>query len=191
LKLKIENIDTTDIYAISDVIIETVNDYFNGYANIDQRMKYYKTRDFEKPGENKISNLKGTGAAMCVERAAVTQNLLTLLGINSFFKTSGIINNNEKEVHSYNIIEHNNKYYIFDTSIPNLINGKPSPLIAEIDKEAFDLLSYPLADQGISVTVSHYNPYTNKNITITYDAARDKQIEVSSIEQNNEKTHKK
>lgn len=191
LKLKIKNVDTTDVYAISDVIIETVNDYFNGYANIDHRMKYYKETDFEKHEENKISNLKGTGAAMCVERAAVAQNLLISLGINSFFKTSGIINNNNDEVHSYNIIEHNNKYYIFDTSLPNLINGKPNPLIAEIDKEAFDLLSYPLSDQGISITVSHYNPYTNKDITITYDSYRNKQIEVYPIKENFQKNQKK
>lgn len=181
LKSQISNIDNADIYAISSAVLETVNVFFGGFSNIEARMNYYYSKDFAESENNKISNLQGTGAAMCVERAALSQNLLISLGINSFFKTSGIIKNNNKEVHCYNLIEYQGKYYIFDASIPNLINEQVNPLIAEIDKETFDLLSSPISDFGISVTVSHYNPYRDTDVTITYDDSREKHIEVNTI----------
>lgn len=186
-RLKISNIDNNDIYAISGAILETVDEYFGGFANIESRMDYYYPDDYEESKNNAISNLKGTGAAMCVERAALSQNLLASIGINSFFKTSGIMKNDIKDVHSYNLIEYQGKYYIFDTAIPNLINGQVSPLIAEIDKESFDLLSSPISDFGISVTVSHYNPYRNYGVTITYDSNREKHIEVDPLTSKNSK----
>lgn len=187
LKSKINSVDVTDVFELSRVVLETVNDYFNGFDNIDTRMNYYYSEDFEESKYNRISNLKGTGAAMCVERSALAQNLLKSLGINSFFKTSGIIRNKSQEVHSYNLIEFNNKYYIFDSSIPNLINEQINPLIAEIDKETFNLLSSPISDMGISTTVSHYNPYRDIDVTITYDSGRERQIEANSLGENNKK----
>ena len=187
LKSKMNNIDNNDIYALSSAVLETVDEYFGGLSNIESRMNYYYSTDFTESENNKISNLQGTGAAMCVERAALSQNLLNSLGINSFFKSSGIIKNNKNEVHSYNLIEFKDKYYIFDTSIPNFINEQINPLIAEIDKETFELLSSPISSLGISVTVSHYNPYRNIDTTITYDSYRKKQIEVPSLGTKKEK----
>ena len=184
LKLKISSIDNNDIYALSGAILETVDEFFGGFSNIEERMNYYYPIDSEESKNNAISNLKGTGAAMCVERAALSQNLLKSLGINSFFKTSGIIKNDDKELHSYNLIEHQGKYYIFDASMPNLINNH---LIAEINKESFNLLSCPLPNLGISVTVSHYNPYRDYNVTVTYDSNREKHIEVDSLTSTNSK----
>ena len=79
------------------------------------------------------------------------------------------------------MIEFNEKFYIFDSSMPNLINGQINPLIAEIDKETFALLSAPICDIGISITVSHYNPYRDVDVIITYDSGREKSIEVNSL----------
>lgn len=180
-------LNNTDVYELSRVVLETVDEFFGGIDNIERRLDYYYSSDFEESKDNKISNLKGKGVAMCVERAALAQNLLKSLGINSFFKTSSIIKNNEQEVHSYNLIEYDDKYYIFDTSIPNFINNQVNPLIAEIDKETFTLLSAPISDIGISTTVLHYNPYRNIDVNITYDSNREKHIEVNSLDQ---KSHK-
>ncbi len=181
LDLKTNGLDYTNIQELSSIVLETVNDFFGGFANIDERMEYYYPEDFTESKDNKISNLKGTGAAMCVERAALAQNLLKYLGINSFFKASGILRNNNKEDHCYNLIEFNGKYYIFDTSIPNLINDQISPLIAEINVDAFTLISSPIPDLGISIVTSHFNPYRNIDVTITYDSGREKSMEVSSL----------
>lgn len=182
LKSKINDIDSSNIYELSRIILETVNEFFGGYANIGERMTYYYPEDFDESKNNKISNLKGTGAAMCVERAALTQNLLRYLGINSFFKASGILRNSNKEDHCYNLIEFHGRYYIFDTSIPNLINSQISPLIAEIDKESFTLISSPISDIGISIAISHYNPYRNMDVTIIYDSGREKSMEIASLD---------
>ncbi len=187
LKSKIVDINNSNIYELSRIVLETVDEFFGGFANTDARHTYYYSEDFAESKDNKISNLKGTGAAMCVERSALAQNLLHFLGINSFFKTSGIIRNNNKEVHSYNLIEFAGKYYIFDTSIPNLIENQISPLIAEIDKETFTLLSSPISDMGVSTTVSHYNPYRDIDVTITYDSGRKNHVEVASLDKVNKK----
>ena len=187
LKSKINGADITDIFELSRIVLETVDEFFGGYANIDDRMNYYYSEDFEQCKDNKISNLRGTGAAMCVERSALSQNLLKALGINSFYKSSGIVKNGNKETHSYNLIEFNDKYYIFDSSMPSLINDQINPLIAEIDKETFTSLSAPISDIGISTTVSHYNPYRDTDVTITYDSGRKEQIEVNSLGETSKK----
>lgn len=187
LKSKINNINSANIFELARVVLETIDEFFGGFDNIDGRMNYYCSEDFKESENNKISNLKSTGAAMCVERSALAQNLLKSLGINSFFKTSGIIKNNNKEVHSYNLIEFNDKYYIFDSSMPNLINNQINPLIAEIDRETFTLLSSPISDIGISTTVSHYNPYRGIDVVITYDSGREKCVEVNSLDETNQK----
>lgn len=174
--------DDSSIIDIGSVIIDIVNDYFGGFENISSRMEYYHSSDYVESAENKITNLKNSGAAMCVERAALAQNLLCSLGIRSIYKASGILNNGRKEGHSYNLVEFDNHYYIFDVSIPNLINEKISPLIAEVDKEIFDLLCCPLQGVGISITVSHYNPYRSQDVTITYDSGREKALEIPQIQ---------
>ena len=48
-------------------------------------------------------------------------------------------------------------------------------------KEAYELLSSPISNFGISGTVSHYNPYRNYDVTITYDSNREKCIEVDPL----------
>ena len=181
LKSKINGIDDSDIYELSSIVLETVDEYFGGISNVESRMDYYCESGSEESKDNKISNLKGTGAAMCVERAALAQNLLQSLGIKSFYKSSAILKNGNKEIHSYNLVEYDDKNYIFDTSMPNMIDGKASPLIAEVDKETFDLLASPLADMGRSTTVSHYNPYRDIDVTITYDSGRKDHIEVKTL----------
>ena len=181
LREKISNVDSSNIFEIAQAVLETVDEYFGGLENHKDRLNYYYSEDYEESKDNKISNLKGKGAAMCVERAALSQNLLQLLGIRSFFKTSGIVKNGSNEAHSYNLIEYEGKYYIFDSTMPNMINNAPNPLIAEIDKESFDLITSPLAKTGISISTSHYNPYFSKNYEVTYDAAREKKIEVPAL----------
>lgn len=180
LKNKLYYNKNNDLYSLSRCIYETVDEYFGGKNNISTRPNYYYDLDDSQIANNKISNLKKTGAAMCVERAALAQNLLFSLGIRSVYKCSEILNGNVREIHSYNIIEYNNKYYIFDTSLPNIINNESNPLIAEIDKESFDLICNPLHDIGCSITISH-PMIDRKDITITYDSGRDKSIVASPI----------
>lgn len=174
LKEKMNNNKNLSFSDICSLIYETCDEFFGSIANINTRMDYYKPMDELNENDQlpQISNLKSKGAAMCVERAVLAQNLLKSLNIKSLYKCSGIINNGIGETHSYNLIEHENKYYIFDASIPTVIDKKVSPLVGEIDKKTFDLISSPIATIGCSVHVNHYNPLRDKQVDIIYDSGR-------------------
>ena len=188
LKDKLNSKQSSTFEDLCISVYETCDEYFGGIENIDSRLSYYRPVDEIMEGESlpKISDLEGKGAAMCVERAALSQNLLKNLNINALYKSSGIINSGAKECHSYNLIEHDGRYYIFDASIPTIIDDKISPLVAEIDEQTFNMISCPLASTGCSVHVNHYNPIRNKQVDIIYDSARqnyfdaDKMVEAKS-----------
>lgn len=175
LKEKIEKKNPNDFYELAVIILETVQDYFGDYSNIKNRMNNYHDLDelnyyHLEPG--KVSSLKKDNSAMCVERAMLSQNLLKILGINSFYKASGIIKDGKIEGHAYNLVEYNEKHFVFDTAIPTLMDDKISPIVAEIPKEVFDKISSNKSDIGYSVSVSHFNPLRNTFVDITYDEGR-------------------
>ncbi len=176
LKETIKKNDAGSFEEICECIYETVNTYFGGIENVSTRMSYYKDfDDIETETDiTRVSTLKGKGAAMCVERAMLSQNLLKSLGFDTVYKASGIKNNDKLEIHAYNLVTNNGKYYLFDSSIPTEIYGKISPLIAEIPKEIFDQISSPKQKIGYSIEVSHYNPLRDKDVHIIYDANREK-----------------
>lgn len=70
-----------------------------------------------------VSSLTKTGAAMCLERSAILQNILSILGLNCYLiygKLIRIKDNEEKEeLHSYNLIHiKDDDYLIYDISNP-------------------------------------------------------------------------
>ena len=119
---------------------ETILKYFGDYSNIKERLSFYPTDDDidDEIKMGKVSDLAHKNAAMCVERAMLSQNLLKLLGIDSIYKMSGMIVNGKPDAHAYNLIHDNDKYYLFDATIPTLKNDEISPLIAEIPKDVYD-----------------------------------------------------
>lgn len=156
---------------ICNIIFATVWDYFGDYSQISQRMDYYADESEYQQGEgNYVSNLKGKNAAMCVERAMLSQNLLNLMGIKSFYKTSGIINNGIKEIHAYNLACVDGEYYIFDSTMPCLRNNQVDPLICQIPKEVFDKISSKDRYIGYAVAVEYYNPLREQFKNIIYDS---------------------
>lgn len=157
-------------------MMKTIQEYFGDYSNIEERMNNYPDVDFIADGFpiGKVSDLRGKNAAMCVERAMVAQNLLRLLGINSYYKCSGIIKNGNKEVHAYNVVEYDGKHYIFDATMPTVKDEEISPLVAEISEEVFEQLIPVCNRDGISVEVSHYNPLKDEDINVIYDSGRNK-----------------
>ena len=160
------------------VVFNIVNNYFGTYENVDQRMDNYKSDDFIESEDEvgKVSDLKGKNAGMCVERAMVSQNLLKHLGINSFYKTSAIENNGKNEVHSYNLIENEDKYYIYDSTMPKSKNGEVTPLITEIPKEVFEEISKGEEEVGYPVEVEFYNPLRKMQKHIIYDSWKKERI---------------
>ena len=162
-------------------MMKTIQEYFGDYSNIDKRMENYPDTDLIEEGVpmGKVSDLRGKNAAMCVERAMVAQNLLKLMGINSYYKCSGIVKNDKKEVHAYNVVEYDGKYYIFDATMPTVKDEEISPLVAEITEEVFEQLIPVRNRDGISVEVSHYNPLRDEDITVVYDSGRKKNYDAN------------
>ena len=76
--------------------------------------------DFFKLLENnEIGNLKGENLAMCTERAAMAQNLLSFFGFESYYCYGCINNDDIEESHCFNIVKlNNNKYMLLDYSLP-------------------------------------------------------------------------
>lgn len=67
-----------------------------------------------------ISVFKNKGVAMCSERSALAQNLLSLFNIDSYY-CSGVIKNSLESNcvgHAFNIIRNNEKSYVVDFSLP-------------------------------------------------------------------------
>ena len=170
-------------------MMKTIQEYFGDYSNIEERMANYPDTDFISDGVpiGKVSDLRGKNAAMCVERAMVAQNLLKLLGINSYYKCSGITKNDNKEVHAYNVVEYQGKYYIFDATMPTVKDEEISPIVAEITEEAFNELVQTRTREGISVEVAHYNPLRDEDIKVVYDSGRKRKYVVGSGEIINKK----
>lgn len=73
---------------------------------------------FIKLENNEIGSLKGTGAAMCTERSAIAQNLLSLFGFESYYVMGCISNNGKEEAHCFNIAKAKDSYVLLDYSVP-------------------------------------------------------------------------
>ena len=168
---KIENVN--DFETKMELVFETVHEYFGTFDNFEERADHYPSEDEiydDDSKRGKISDLKGKNAGMCVERAAVSQNILKHIGINSLYKTTQITNGEKTEGHAYNLIENEGKYYIFDSTMPREKDGKVTPIIVEIPEEVFEELSKPEEIEGAPVEVEYYNPIRKMDKHIIYDS---------------------
>lgn len=166
--------ENIDFFEATKLVFETVQKYFGNTSKFDTRLEYFPDEDevaFEGKERGKISDLEGKNVAACVERAALSHNLMKMLGIDSTYKMSGILNGKEREAHAYNLVKYNDKAYIFDATIPRgLENGEITPLITEIPQEAYEKMCNGEARIGCSVHAEYYCPLSERNRSITYDA---------------------
>lgn len=165
-------------------IFSVVQDYFGDFSNIAERMNNYPDLDFISDGFDigKVSDLKGKNAAMCVERAMLSQNLMNFLGFKSFYKSSGIMSDGKPDIHAYNLVEYNGKYYVFDATIPTVINEEINPLVCEIPADVYEEISSCKQAEGCSVDVKHFNPLKTEERHIVYDAGRKRVFTAESME---------
>ena len=93
----------------------TREDVFNTYA------WEHSTTDeeyFEMLKNNKIGDLKGSGASMCTERSAVAQQILSLFGIDTYYCMGCVEKNGKQEAHCFNVTKGKDGYILLDYSIP-------------------------------------------------------------------------
>jgi len=99
-----------------------MDNYFGEYKGIDKRADFLRTKE----GTATIDMFKKTGLAACSERAAIANNILTMIGFDSFFLT-GEING---EQHAFNaILTSNNHLTLIDTTHCSGLYDKDNNLI--------------------------------------------------------------
>ena len=121
-----------------------INDYFGICVGRDRREDIQEVifnntvtdEEFFKGIENlEIGVFKGKKMAMCTERSAVAENLLSMFGVESYY-CMGTIND---EPHCFNVIRIDDSYYVVDYSqLCSCKKGKRSyyiPLLNKIPEE--------------------------------------------------------
>lgn len=74
---------------------------------------------------NKLGDFKNKGAAMCTERSALAQQILSLFGIESYYCMGCLDLGRKQEPHCFNIVKRKNDYAVLDYSC----------VVPEYDKE--------------------------------------------------------
>ena len=143
-------------------ILKTLGEYFGNYAadtDLEGRHhSYYMDHSSVDSEALPLSELKAKGIAMCTEKAAATQNLLSLLGYESEFclSLSCELVEGSEEMHAFNILSSDRGRFIFETTNPifvsntdgNVVNFLPATY--KITEERYgDLIS------GKEVSVQH------------------------------------
>ena len=105
-----------------------INNYFGLPSSKDMRDAYFddlafkttKTDEeyFQKLEQLTIGNLKGKKIAMCTERAAIAQNLLSFFGIDTYYCMGCLDNNAVQEAHCFNIAKAKENFILLDYSVP-------------------------------------------------------------------------
>lgn len=181
LKNKLSKSGKNEFEDCMKYIAETVQEYFGDYSNVGSRLENYPDEDdvnIFSMERGKVSDLRGKNAAMCVERAMLSQNLLKyvaekLPGLESYFKETGIEIQKEEgktktEAHAFNLVSYNGKYYIFDATIPKGTKDNLQPIVAEIPENVFtSMVESPR--EGYAVELEHISALTGKKMHYTLD----------------------
>ena len=67
--------------------------------------------------KNKLGDLKGKGAAMCTERSALVQQILSIFGTETYYCMGYTVKCQNGEGHCFNIVKRENDYVLLDYSL--------------------------------------------------------------------------
>lgn len=124
-----EHINEDDLLKMFQDLQNYFTDTFGLTGSQKKRNEVYCEHSIELQRKNatneplSVHKLTEKGAAMCLERSAILQNILSILGLTSYFiygKLEKIgIDNMSSELHSYNIVKiTQDDYLIYDISNP-------------------------------------------------------------------------
>lgn len=184
LESKMSNLKNVEFEDGMRYIAETVQEYFGDYSNVSKRLENYPNENEVKEfsmERGKVSDLQGKNAAVCVERAMLSQNLLKYIskklpGLESYFKVTGIEiqregNKPKREAHAFNLVFYKGNYYIFDSTIPKGTKDNLQPIVAELPEHIFTSL-VEIPGRGHAVELEHISALTGKKMhyILDYDA---------------------
>ena len=134
-----------------NAVYSFINNYFGVDGNDEKKELLLNDRE-----ASDISVLEGQNAAMCTERAALAQNLFTVLGVESYFCVGTIRSLSETGLHAFNVIDFNG-YRLYDAArqVPIYKGGKIDDYkfyMYPLEKEQFD----KLLKSGESISIHDY-----------------------------------
>lgn len=155
----------------------TLSKYFGNIAagpNTDlQNREFYIDHTSSDSLPISIKELKGKGFAVCAEKSAAAQNLLTFVGMESELIASGgcrIPEESEEGVHSYLLVHGPKGEMIYDPTNPRLVTDKDGQLTS------YSPALYPISEEqskhlisGKLITVEHVDNKIDENNQIIPD----------------------
>ncbi len=109
---------------IPTAVLYTVAKYFGnfvGYQDTDAKNReFYMDKTTTESDSVSIKELEGKGIAVCAEKAALSQNLLSFMGIDStlVFSDKCQFDGEKEGLHAFNIVHTENGFFIFDPTNP-------------------------------------------------------------------------
>ena len=128
LKEFIQYVKSNNLKPSAKTISKFLDLYFGEY----QEISYRNERDFEE-----ITDFKHSGKAMCTERAALANNILAFIGVQSWFCDGAVYNyKNMLGCHAFVIVKRTSgKYVIFDPTYSIYYDKEYHPYLKEISEE--------------------------------------------------------
>lgn len=146
---------------IPTVVNYTIAKYFGGWQGDDRKgQKFYMDHTTSDSESFSMSELKNKSIAVCVERAAVAQNLQSFLGLQSEFATGEcqLDPDQKPEFHAFNLISSDKGTFISDVTNPTIIKDKNGRMTNMMP------VFYPLTVEQVAalknkekVTVTHHD----------------------------------
>ena len=142
-----------------------INDYFGYPGKMDREAVFNDvawqttTTDeeyFKALENNKISDLKGKGAAQCTEKSALAQQILSLLGLQIYYCMGCVDLGDREEAHCFNIVKRKDDYALLDYSMP----------ISSYDEDGIVKELYPFV--GV-LTNSEFSDFVNNGSIKEFD----------------------
>ena len=142
---KMKKYNVHELRRAMEFVYYFVRYYFGRDGSNERKREFFPYRSEPYP----LDMFRKKSVAVCSERAALSQNLMSLLGVESYF-VIGTINGGN---HAYNIIHHRGDYYLYDTASdkPRIEDGKIVDYVAFIKKltpEEFESLCDGHLDLG-------------------------------------------
>lgn len=127
-----------------------VDNYFGLPGKTSREMVFNEKAQMTKTDEeyfaalkkNQLGDLKGKGAALCTERSALIQQILSIFGIESYYCMGCAEKDNSQEPHCFNVVKRKNDYAVLDYSMPVTSYGKDGrilyyPFVGSLTNEEF------------------------------------------------------
>ena len=179
---KIQNDKKQKHLTINDVckIVQNyVLDYFGvGTINPNAYIQNYKLAN-EGNKYVTLSSLKNTRISQCIERSTFAHDIFKLLNINCALVSSNINFDGQEELHSFNVLNIKDEYYIFDLICSKVTNDKqlPSPIMCKLPKEVGKQIFEQKLLQDFKTQNVEFTTQSGYKHKIRYDFIKTKTLE--------------